>query len=984
MRICFSAAAAVAAMACLAGCKGAAVNKRGHYAHKEGQKSLFDNTAASERSKICVCPDGKGMKACAEEAGPLACAEIARDHGGSGWAELRISTFARDSATIESVAEAAGFAEGMLTAPEITELRARFAGGSVRSQEDQQTVLEFAKQQWPSVEHASATAMSRMKAGKPAEGEGVTPAIGKALAAKSNAYWTAVAIAVHQVRGMARGYRHAHNAAASSAGDDEAEDFLEQASSVWGSVSEEDAFWAIVSLNYDVDAFDITDAEAGGGGFGPSGAAEDGGSDGAGTADLGGGRFAAAHGRLSAEQSAALSEREEAAFSAESWAKRSSRGRCTAAIVASQACLNGGGADSKCDVFSTHATWGHYGEALRVYKTVDWAGVGKALGSGPSHLSYSSYPGMVSSTDDWLVLGSGILVTETTIGAADASAIGRLTTSTQEFVPAGAGASATATAGAELLPLPAFVRSMVASLTASSGAEWARLFAARNGGTSNSQWLVVDYNSLRSPSRKGLLWVLEQSPKRVIAADATGVFLGKAAGLWPGTNRPLFGPIRDDLAYPGEVGLGPLVRAAASAMGVRVQPPAGVSGGGEEAETWGMEGLWEVRIGTRESDAAQPDAAREQSRFSQAKAKAKHARHHSHPASKAKEAADDASSLLWDGSESDIGLDLDSTTLSRFRQLSATAASAGSAATAEASSLRGGMSDTPWLELGRQRHRHRPSSGYAGQKALSPAGIRFAAVTSTVAASSTSEYALARQSATRTQLHRALAASSSSEHRGGSASSHGTPEDTSASGYDRDSSSGVGYYSFDANPRASQLHAFARSATSLDSALRLSRMNGWPLVQATHHRPYFAPAARFDLAAQSDSSLQPFGAIDGKAVSAASVAAGQAKIVGGPSRGFGWRSAQGLAASPQSDLLQAFDWRTFGSQGVCGQETNPAMLDGDTVLSGNGAGDRKCACGPDWTMTALQLPCGMGLEEEQSPSSTLVPRAVTVGGTAAH
>lgn len=950
-------AAVVAAAVCMVGCNGTAAWKRSHRDHQDKRTSMFDNAPESARSKVCVCHDSKGVKACPADAGPLACAELARDHGGSGWAELRISTFSgRGTVPAEAVAEAVGFAEGMATAAEISELRARFTGGSIRSAEDQATVLEFAKQQWPAVEHAASTAMARIRAGKAPEGSESPPAIGKALAGRATAYWTAVSMSVHQMRGLARGYRHAHNAAAASPSGN-AESFLNAASGVWGPLSEQEAFWAIVALNYDVDAFDITDAAAGGGGFGSS---SDAGSAGE-PSDLGGGRFSALRGPMTAEESAALAEREEAQFTAESWALRSSRGRCTAAIVATQSCLGGGTKDSKCDVFATHATWGHYGEAIRVYKTVDWAGVESALGDKPPpRLSYSSYPGMISSTDDWLVLGSGILVTETTIGAAAPSAIGRLTTTTPEF----ATPSPPASASVPVQPLPAFLRSIVASLTAASAAEWTRLFAARNGGTSNSQWLLVDYNSpaIHGGAHSGLVWVLEQTPKRVLAADVTRVFLGKARGLWPGTNRPVFAPARDDLGYPGEVGRGPLVRAAASAMGVRVGAPAGVSGEGERAGDWGMTGLWELRAGTRETDVEQEGSA---ARF----AAAKHAGHPEHPAPR----AGDGSSLLWDGSESDVGLDLDTTALSRFRQMFSSSASSSGAApgASEPSSLRGGLSDAPWLDFGRQRHRHhhRPAAALGPVPAGSsiPAGIRFAAVSSEVSSASTSTYALARQHAARLQLHRSLAAT--------------PPDAASATGYTQDTSSGVGYYSFDSNPRAAQLQQFARSATSLDSALRVPRMNGWPMVQATHRRPYFAPAARFDLAAASDASLQPFGAIDGKAVSVASMAKGEAAVVAGPSRGFGWRSAAGGVADSQQPLLEAFDWRTFGSEGVCGQEPNPAMLDGDTVLSGTGAGDRKCACGPAWAVHALQLPCGLGLDEQEMLlNDTVVPRVITVGG----
>jgi hypothetical protein len=49
-----------------------------------------------------------------------------------------------------------------------------------------------------------------------------------------------------------------------------------------------------------------------------------------------------------------------------------------------------------------------------------------------------------------------------------------------------------------------------------SGKQWSKLFAKRNSGTYNNQWMVLDYKKF-VPGKdlsdvKGLLWVLEQLP----------------------------------------------------------------------------------------------------------------------------------------------------------------------------------------------------------------------------------------------------------------------------------------------------------------------------------------------------------------------------------------------------------------------------------------------------------------------------------------
>ncbi|KAJ8883119.1 hypothetical protein PR048_014959 [Dryococelus australis] len=88
-----------------------------------------------------------------------------------------------------------------------------------------------------------------------------------------------------------------------------------------------------------------------------------------------------------------------------------------------------------------------------------------------------------------------------------------------------------------------FVRTMVANRLAHSGRSWTKTFSLYNSGTYNNQWMVVDYkrfwpDGAVSELKKGLLWVLEQIPGYVEAADKTDVL--RQQSYWPSYNSPYF------------------------------------------------------------------------------------------------------------------------------------------------------------------------------------------------------------------------------------------------------------------------------------------------------------------------------------------------------------------------------------------------------------------------------------------------------------
>ncbi|KAK7862395.1 hypothetical protein R5R35_004170 [Gryllus longicercus] len=179
------------------------------------------------------------------------------------------------------------------------------------------------------------------------------------------------------------------------------------------------------------------------------------------------------------------------------------------------------------DLLVGHDTWSSYQNMLRVEKL--YILPLRRLAGSPARvpgvaMSFSSYPGIVTSGDDFYIMSSGLVTLETTIGVNNDSL--------WKFVRP-----------SQVLET---VRSMVANRLAVGGRAWAALFRDYNSGTYNNQWMVVDYARWRAAGPEararrlpsGLLWVLEQLPGLVVASDRTDAL--RARSYWPSYNAPSF------------------------------------------------------------------------------------------------------------------------------------------------------------------------------------------------------------------------------------------------------------------------------------------------------------------------------------------------------------------------------------------------------------------------------------------------------------
>jgi len=123
-----------------------------------------------------------------------------------------------------------------------------------------------------------------------------------------------------------------------------------------------------------------------------------------------------------------------------------------------------------------------------------------------SEMTFSSYPGILSSTDDWYVTNNNLLITETTLEVINIEKYKNVK-SAENYIPN-------------------FLRVLSASRFSKTGQEWCESISAYNSGTYSSQWMVIDYNKFKKMKgkknkKKGLVYMLEQTPGEVIYHDIT-------------------------------------------------------------------------------------------------------------------------------------------------------------------------------------------------------------------------------------------------------------------------------------------------------------------------------------------------------------------------------------------------------------------------------------------------------------------------------
>jgi hypothetical protein len=171
----------------------------------------------------------------------------------------------------------------------------------------------------------------------------------------------------------------------------------------------------------------------------------------------------------------------------------SSLGHCTGFVRLS---------DNNDELYFGHTTWESFSEMTRVWKVYDFPLKGASM----RKVSFSSYPGCVSSTDDYYLMDSGLAVTETTLS-----------------IPKKQPDYSTSAA------VPDFIRIMAANRMSKSAEDWVENMDSSATGTYSSQWLVVDYKKFKQGQdlEPGTFYVLEQAPGSSHFEDQSSVLQGK-------------------------------------------------------------------------------------------------------------------------------------------------------------------------------------------------------------------------------------------------------------------------------------------------------------------------------------------------------------------------------------------------------------------------------------------------------------------------
>ncbi|KAE9413268.1 hypothetical protein Angca_004629 [Angiostrongylus cantonensis] len=175
------------------------------------------------------------------------------------------------------------------------------------------------------------------------------------------------------------------------------------------------------------------------------------------------------------------------------------------------------------DLFFAHVAMSSLSWMMRVLKLYKFAYDAKEV---PGRIvSFSGYPGQLSSSDDYTLTSAGLGSIETTI-----SIFNKALYSDTYIKPEG--------------QVHCWIRSTISNYLTKTAEEWAKLFSRYNSGTYNNQWTIVDYKKFKPGEElpdKDMLWTLEQTPGSIRAEDVTWYL--KRFSYWPSYNVPFIADI---------------------------------------------------------------------------------------------------------------------------------------------------------------------------------------------------------------------------------------------------------------------------------------------------------------------------------------------------------------------------------------------------------------------------------------------------------
>lgn len=192
-----------------------------------------------------------------------------------------------------------------------------------------------------------------------------------------------------------------------------------------------------------------------------------------------------------------------------------SNGHCSALIKVTPGYEN---------LYMAHNSWFVYSSMLRIYKHYNFEVFKSPFRN--TRMSFSSYPGFLCSLDDFYILGSGMVMLQTTNNIFNTSLY-------DQVVPQS---------------LLAWQRVRVANALATDGEQWSKIVSKYNSGTYNNQYMIMDLKRF-TPNvgfKDGALWVVEQIPGLVEYSDQTPIL---REGYWASYNVPFYETIFNISGY---------------------------------------------------------------------------------------------------------------------------------------------------------------------------------------------------------------------------------------------------------------------------------------------------------------------------------------------------------------------------------------------------------------------------------------------------
>ena len=182
-------------------------------------------------------------------------------------------------------------------------------------------------------------------------------------------------------------------------------------------------------------------------------------------------------------------------------------------------------ANDLSDIWFGHNTWTSYGLMIRTFK--EYRFVTNSHKEKSKVVVFSSYPGSLSSVDDFYYLDSKLVVMETTNSNLNDSLYDLLSPDT----------------------LFTWVRVILANRLATSGEDWINIFKKENSGTYNNQFQVLDLTKIdlnKRDIKDKALMIIEQLPQFTDSGDVTPHL---RRGYWPSYNIPYFKSIYEKSGY---------------------------------------------------------------------------------------------------------------------------------------------------------------------------------------------------------------------------------------------------------------------------------------------------------------------------------------------------------------------------------------------------------------------------------------------------